>query len=158
MPFCFCEIVKQLVWNSQIKGLVLKVKQIYVVSAWSQRCTVISAGNTHLDAQQNDSRNAALVDESVTKWRQKHPLLLVKAMGAAAAPQGNSWRTEAPRGTARRTAQSNDRVVVIKPVWLRLSTAPLWADFTSLPLGHRTDKITSTLSVNGCSFSRCFCS
>lgn len=64
MPFCFCEIVKQLVWNSQIKGLVLTVKQIYVVSAWSQRCTVISAGNTHLDAQRNHSR---LVDKSVTE-------------------------------------------------------------------------------------------
>lgn len=41
MPSSCNEIVKQLVWNSLMKGLVLKVKLIYVMSAWSQSCSVI---------------------------------------------------------------------------------------------------------------------
>lgn len=41
MPSSRNEIVKQLVWNSLMKGLVLKVKLIYVTSAWSQSCSVI---------------------------------------------------------------------------------------------------------------------
>lgn len=36
MLSCCNEIVKQLVWNSLMKGLVLKVKLIYFTSAWSQ--------------------------------------------------------------------------------------------------------------------------
>lgn len=36
------EIVKQLVWNSKMKGLAFKVKLIYFMSAWSQSyCSVI---------------------------------------------------------------------------------------------------------------------
>lgn len=41
IPSSCNEIVKQLVWNSLMKGLMLKVKLIYVMLAWSQSCSVI---------------------------------------------------------------------------------------------------------------------
>lgn len=115
MPSSCNEIVKQLVWNSLMKGLVLKVKLIYVMSAWSQSCSVIF-------------RECAL--RRTVEWspQQQHPPLLVKVLGVLRAPEGNSWHMGALRGTAqagrRRMVHSNDRALVIKPARPRPSTAP----------------------------------
>ncbi len=124
------EIVKQLVWNSLMKGLVLKVKLIYVTSAWSQSSSVIF-WECNSDVRWNGPPDSALTDTTVNKWRQQHPPLLIKVLGAPRAPQGNSWHRGAPRGDSnhrrrrrRRKVQSNDRAVVIKPARPRPSTAP----------------------------------
>lgn len=83
------EIIKQLVWNFLMKGLVLKVKLIYVMSAWSQSCSVIF-WECDSDARQIGPPNSALTDMTVNKWRQQHPPLFVKAL----------WALRAPRETA----------------------------------------------------------
>lgn len=49
-----------------MKGLVLKVKLIYVMSAWSQSCSVIF-WECDSDAQQNGPPNSALTDMTVNK-------------------------------------------------------------------------------------------
>lgn len=91
------EIVKQLVWNSLMKGLVLKVKLIYFMSAWSQSYSVIF-WECDSDPRQNGAPNSALTDITVNKRRQQHPPPLGKVLGELRAPKGNSWHGGAPRG------------------------------------------------------------
>lgn len=101
----------------------LKVKQIYVVSAWSQRCTVISAGIL----------SAAVLAtwplSTQTRARMKTEASS-SVRGSASSTSGKHLARPRPpgggreRACRRRTVRSNDRVAVIKPVWPRLSTAP----------------------------------
>lgn len=89
------EIVKQLVWNSLMKGLVLKVKLIYFMSAWSRSYSVIF-WECDSDPRQNGPPNSALTDITVNKRRQQHPPPSTKVLGALRAPEGNSWHRGAP--------------------------------------------------------------
>lgn len=76
------EIVKQLVWNSLMKGLVLKVKLIYFMSAWSQSYCSVIFWECDSDAQWNGPPNSALTDITVNKRRQQHPSPFAKVLGA----------------------------------------------------------------------------
>lgn len=80
-----------------MKGLVLKVKLIYFMSAWSQSCSVIF-WECDSDSRLNGPPNSALTDITVNKRRQQHRPPFAKMLGALWAPKGNSWHRGAPRG------------------------------------------------------------
>ncbi|KAF3851878.1 hypothetical protein F7725_005233 [Dissostichus mawsoni] len=80
-----------------MKGLVLKVKLIYFMSAWSQsRCSVI-LWECDWDAQRNGPHNSTLTDTTVNKPRHQHPPPLVKCLQAPPpARPAPPWRCALP--------------------------------------------------------------
>lgn len=85
------EIVKQLVWNSLMKGLVLKVKaDLFHVSLEPELllCNFLGMQLAHGRPVPPTHTHSNI---TVNKPAQKHPTLFAEVLGAFRAPEGNSW-------------------------------------------------------------------
>lgn len=127
MPSSCNEIVKQLVWNSLMKGLVLKVKLIYVTSAWSQSCSVIF--------RECALRRTAEWSPRLCSYWQGRKQMKTAASSSARQSAGSATHfsgkqlshggpLRGQQAGRRRMVQSNDRAMVIKPARPRPGTAP----------------------------------